>query len=166
MHINSSFCALNPSVRQMVPSHKHSDTTVQHRTSQLSCKIQFLFASRVRRRARWLGGALLGVNFFATASLLIGVVATTAAGGASICSGRVSLLLLRRSRNLSSSTYYCERVKIDNINTSKDARYLIVEVVVVVFVDAKCAPSAKHTASRTSWLHTRKESQDVPVNFP
>jgi hypothetical protein len=32
-------------------------------------------------------------------------------------------------------------------------------------VDAKSAPSAKHTASRTSWLHTRKESQDVPVNF-
>jgi hypothetical protein len=33
-------------------------------------------------------------------------------------------------------------------------------------VDAKCAPSAKHTASRTSWLHTCKESQDVPVKFP
>jgi hypothetical protein len=33
-------------------------------------------------------------------------------------------------------------------------------------VDAKCAPSAKHTASRTSWLHTRKESRDVPINFP
>jgi hypothetical protein len=33
-------------------------------------------------------------------------------------------------------------------------------------VDAKCAPSAKHTASRTRWLHTCKESQDVPVNFP
>jgi hypothetical protein len=33
-------------------------------------------------------------------------------------------------------------------------------------VDAKCAPSTKHTASRTSWLHTRKESRDVPVNFP
>jgi hypothetical protein len=33
-------------------------------------------------------------------------------------------------------------------------------------VDVKCAPSAKHTASRTSWLHTRKESRDVPVNFP
>jgi hypothetical protein len=32
-------------------------------------------------------------------------------------------------------------------------------------VDAKCAPSAKHTASRTSWLHTCKESQDVPI-FP
>jgi hypothetical protein len=32
-------------------------------------------------------------------------------------------------------------------------------------VDAKCAPSAKHTASRTSWLHTCKESQGVPVNF-
>jgi hypothetical protein len=32
-------------------------------------------------------------------------------------------------------------------------------------VDAKRAPSAKHTASRTSWLHTCKESQDVPVNF-
>jgi hypothetical protein len=32
-------------------------------------------------------------------------------------------------------------------------------------VDAKSAPSAKHTASRTSWLHTRKESRDVPVNF-
>jgi hypothetical protein len=35
----------------------------------------------------------------------------------------------------------------------------------VVSVDAKSAPSAKHTASRTSWLHTRKESRDVPVNF-
>jgi hypothetical protein len=34
-----------------------------------------------------------------------------------------------------------------------------------VGVDAKSAPSAKHTASRTSWLYTRKESQDVPVNF-
>jgi hypothetical protein len=33
-------------------------------------------------------------------------------------------------------------------------------------VDGKCAPSAKHTASRTSWLHTQKESRDVPVNFP
>jgi hypothetical protein len=33
-------------------------------------------------------------------------------------------------------------------------------------VDAKCAPSAKHTTSRTSWLHTCRESQDVPVNFP
>jgi hypothetical protein len=32
-------------------------------------------------------------------------------------------------------------------------------------VDAKRAPSAKHTASRTSWLYTRKESRDVPVNF-
>jgi hypothetical protein len=32
-------------------------------------------------------------------------------------------------------------------------------------VDAKRAPSAKHTASRTSWLHTRKDSRDVPVNF-
>jgi hypothetical protein len=32
-------------------------------------------------------------------------------------------------------------------------------------VDAKRAPSAKHTASQTSWLHTRKESRDVPVNF-
>jgi hypothetical protein len=32
-------------------------------------------------------------------------------------------------------------------------------------VDAKRAPSAKHTASRKSWLHTRKESRDVPVNF-
>jgi hypothetical protein len=36
----------------------------------------------------------------------------------------------------------------------------------VTCVDAKCSPSAKHTASRTSWLHTRKESRDVPVNFP
>jgi hypothetical protein len=36
----------------------------------------------------------------------------------------------------------------------------------LVSVDAKRAPSAKHTASRTSWLHTCKESQDVPVNFP
>jgi hypothetical protein len=26
-----------------------------------------------------------------------------------------------------------------------------------IVVDAKSAPSAKHTASRTSWLHTRKE---------
>jgi hypothetical protein len=32
-------------------------------------------------------------------------------------------------------------------------------------VDAKRAPSANHTASRTSWLYTRKESRDVPVNF-
>jgi hypothetical protein len=32
-------------------------------------------------------------------------------------------------------------------------------------VDAKRAPSAKHTASRTSWLHTHKDSRDVPVNF-
>jgi hypothetical protein len=32
-------------------------------------------------------------------------------------------------------------------------------------VDAKRAPSAKHTTSRTSWLHTRKESRDAPVNF-
>jgi hypothetical protein len=32
-------------------------------------------------------------------------------------------------------------------------------------VDAKRAPSAKHTASRTSWLYTRRESRDVPVNF-
>jgi hypothetical protein len=32
-------------------------------------------------------------------------------------------------------------------------------------VDTKCTPSAKHTASRTSWLHTCRESQDVPVNF-
>jgi hypothetical protein len=32
-------------------------------------------------------------------------------------------------------------------------------------VDAKSAPSAKHTASRTSWLHTCKESRYVPVNF-
>jgi hypothetical protein len=32
-------------------------------------------------------------------------------------------------------------------------------------VDAKCAPSARHTASRTSWLYTRKESRDLPVNF-
>jgi hypothetical protein len=35
-----------------------------------------------------------------------------------------------------------------------------------VSVDAKCVPSAKHKASQTSWLHTCKESQDVPVNFP
>jgi hypothetical protein len=34
-----------------------------------------------------------------------------------------------------------------------------------VTVDAKRAPSAKHTASRTSWLYTRRESRDVPVNF-
>jgi hypothetical protein len=27
----------------------------------------------------------------------------------------------------------------------------------IVTVDAKSAPSAKHTASRTSWLHTREE---------
>jgi hypothetical protein len=32
-------------------------------------------------------------------------------------------------------------------------------------VDAKRAPSAKHTVSRTSWLYTRRESRDVPVNF-
>jgi hypothetical protein len=35
----------------------------------------------------------------------------------------------------------------------------------VLHVDAKRAPSAKHTASRTSWLYTRRESRDVPVNF-
>jgi hypothetical protein len=40
-----------------------------------------------------------------------------------------------------------------------------VEALGVIVVDAKRAPSAKHTASRKSWLHTRKESQDVPVNF-
>jgi hypothetical protein len=28
------------------------------------------------------------------------------------------------------------------------------EVALEVAVDTKCAPSAKHTASRTSWLHT------------
>jgi hypothetical protein len=27
----------------------------------------------------------------------------------------------------------------------------------VSVVDAKSAPSAKHTASRTSWLHTRRD---------
>jgi hypothetical protein len=46
---------------------------------------------------------------------------------------------------------------------------VFVEVALVgkmVCVDAKCAPSAKHTASRASWLHTCKESQDVLVNFP
>jgi hypothetical protein len=37
---------------------------------------------------------------------------------------------------------------------------------VVAPVDAKCAPSAKHTTRRTSWLHTCRESRDVPVNFP
>jgi hypothetical protein len=37
--------------------------------------------------------------------------------------------------------------------------------VLALLVDEKRAPSAKHTASRTSWLHTCKESQDVPVNF-
>jgi hypothetical protein len=42
----------------------------------------------------------------------------------------------------------------------------LVAAVIVEAVDAKRAPSAKHTASRTSWLHTRKESRDVPVNFP
>jgi hypothetical protein len=36
--------------------------------------------------------------------------------------------------------------------------------VLLAGVDAKSAPSAKHTASRTSWLHTRRESRDVPVN--
>jgi hypothetical protein len=41
----------------------------------------------------------------------------------------------------------------------------IAQVVFVPSVDAKCAPSTKHTASQTSWLHTCKESQDVPVNF-
>jgi hypothetical protein len=35
----------------------------------------------------------------------------------------------------------------------------------VLFVDAKRAPNAKHTASRTSWLYTRRESRDVPVSF-
>jgi hypothetical protein len=42
--------------------------------------------------------------------------------------------------------------------------YLTVEVA-DFRVYAKCAPSAKHTASRTSWLHTHKETRDVPVNF-
>jgi hypothetical protein len=43
---------------------------------------------------------------------------------------------------------------------------VLIEVLIDASVDAKCAPSAKHTASRTSWLHACKESQDVPVNFP
>jgi hypothetical protein len=41
----------------------------------------------------------------------------------------------------------------------------VITAAVAATVDAKRAPSAKRTASRTSWLHTRKESRDVPVNF-
>jgi hypothetical protein len=43
--------------------------------------------------------------------------------------------------------------------------YGVIMLVPKVNVDAKRAPSAKHTASRTSWLYTRRESRDVPVNF-
>jgi hypothetical protein len=33
-------------------------------------------------------------------------------------------------------------------------------------VDAKCAPSAKHTASRTSWLHTCSNHKTCQSIFP
>jgi hypothetical protein len=33
-------------------------------------------------------------------------------------------------------------------------------------VDAKCAPSAKHTASRTSWLHTCRDHETCQSIFP
>jgi hypothetical protein len=33
-------------------------------------------------------------------------------------------------------------------------------------VDAKFAPSAKHTASRTSWLHTRRDHKTCQSIFP
>jgi hypothetical protein len=33
-------------------------------------------------------------------------------------------------------------------------------------VDAKCAPSAKHTASRTSWLHTCRDHKTCQSIFP
>jgi hypothetical protein len=33
-------------------------------------------------------------------------------------------------------------------------------------VDAKCAPSAKHIASRTSWLHTCKDHKTCQSIFP
>jgi hypothetical protein len=49
-----------------------------------------------------------------------------------------------------------------DLSACKSKRTLIQLLTVV---DAKCALSAKHTASRTNWLHTRKESRDVPVNF-
>jgi hypothetical protein len=35
-----------------------------------------------------------------------------------------------------------------------------------VLVDAKFAPRAKHTASRTSWLHTRRDSKTCQSIFP
>jgi hypothetical protein len=58
-----------------------------------------------------------------------------------------------------------------DIHDIRDFRHLDFSVVVPLGVPKsvltqKCAPCAKHTASRTSWLHTRKESRDVPVNFP
>jgi hypothetical protein len=33
-------------------------------------------------------------------------------------------------------------------------------------VGAKCAPSAKHTASRTSWLHTCRDHKTCQSIFP
>jgi hypothetical protein len=33
-------------------------------------------------------------------------------------------------------------------------------------VDTKSAPCAKHTASRTSWLHTRRDSKTCQSIFP
>jgi hypothetical protein len=33
-------------------------------------------------------------------------------------------------------------------------------------VDAKCAPSAKHTASRTSWLHMCRDHKTCQSIFP
>jgi hypothetical protein len=35
-----------------------------------------------------------------------------------------------------------------------------------IAVDAKCAPSAKHTASRTSWLHTCRDHKKCQSIFP
>jgi hypothetical protein len=36
----------------------------------------------------------------------------------------------------------------------------------VIGVDAKSAPRAKHTASRTSWLHTRRDHKACQSIFP
>jgi hypothetical protein len=39
-------------------------------------------------------------------------------------------------------------------------------VKLVLLVDVKSAPHAKHTASRTSWLHTCKDSKTCQSIFP
>jgi hypothetical protein len=43
---------------------------------------------------------------------------------------------------------------------------VVSEVVFVVVVDAKSAPHAKHTGSRTSWLHTRRDHKTCQSIFP